>query len=96
MWKRTWACDRPIGLCEMTDDSSNQLTQTMKKLVGRAKARRRASDIGIAPGCAYGMLVEERMRLAEREVRELKGRINGLLFLLMALVIAEVIIRLVD
>jgi hypothetical protein len=80
----------------MKDDISNQLTQTIKKLVGKSKARSRASEAGIAPGCAYGMLVEERMRLAEREVRELKGRINGLLFLLVALVIAEVIFRLVD
>jgi hypothetical protein len=80
----------------MTDDSSKQLATTIKRLLGRSKSRRQACDVGIAPGCAYGMLVEERMRLAEREVRELKGRINGLLFLLIALVIAEVIIRLVD
>ena len=80
----------------MTDDSSNQLAQTIKKLVGRARGRSQASDIGIAPGCAYGMLVEERMRLAEREVRELKGRINGLLFLIAALILADVIVRLVD
>ena len=80
----------------MADDSSRQLAQTVKRLVGRSKARQRASDAGIAPGCAYGMLVEERLKLAEREVRELKGRINGLLFLLVALVIAEVIVRLVD
>ena len=80
----------------MKDDSSNQLAATIKRLVGRAKARRRARDIGIAPSCAYGRLAEERLKLAEREVRELNGRINGLLFLLIALVIAEVIVRLVD
>jgi len=79
----------------MADDSSRQLAATIKRLVCRSKARRRARDAGIAPGCAYGMLVEERLKLAEREVRELKGRINGLLFLLVALVIAEVIFRLV-
>ncbi len=79
----------------MKDDSSNQLAATIKRLVGRAKAGRRASDIGIAPGCAYGRLAEERLKLAEREVRELNGRINGLLFLLVALVIADVIVRLV-
>ncbi len=80
----------------MADDSSRQLAATIKRLVDRARGRRQARDVGIAPGCAYGVLVEERLRLAEREVRELNGRINGLLFLLIALVIAEVIIRLVD
>lgn len=79
----------------MTDDSSNQLAATIKRLVEKTRGRRQARDIGIAPGCAYGVLVEERLRLADREVRELKGRINGLLFLLVALVIAEVIVRLV-
>jgi hypothetical protein len=80
----------------MANDSSRQLATTIKGLFGRSKARSQAREVGIAPGCAYGMLAEERMRLAEREVRELNGRINGLLFLLIALVIAEVIIRLVD
>ena len=80
----------------MTDDSSAKLGNTLKGLVDKARGRRQAREPSIAPGCAYGMLVEERMRLAEREVRELKGRINGLLFLLVALVIAEVIVRLVD
>jgi uncharacterized membrane protein YqjE len=80
----------------MTDDSSKQLTATIKRLVGKARGRRQAREAGIAPGCAYGMLVEERLRLAEREMRELKGRINGLLFLIAALIAAEVIIRLVD
>ena len=80
----------------MTNDSSRQLAETIKRLIGKSKARRRASEAGIAPGCAYGTIVDERLRLTEREVRELKGRINGLLFLLIALVIAELVVRLVD
>ena len=80
----------------MADDSSRQLATPIKRLVDKARGRRQAREVGIAPGCAYGMLAEERMRLAEREVRELKGRINGLLFLLVALIVAELIVRLVD
>ena len=80
----------------MADDSSKQLATTIKRLVDRARGRRQARDVGIAPGCAYGTIVDERLRLTEREVRELKGRINGLLFLIAALIVAEVFIRLVD
>ena len=80
----------------MADDSSRQLAETTKRLFDRARGRRQAREVGIDPGCAYGMIADERLRLTEREVRELKGRINGLLFLLIALVIAELIVRLVD
>ncbi len=80
----------------MADDSSTKLENTLRRLVDKARGRRQAREVGIAPGCAYGMIADERLRLTEREVRELKGRINGLLFLLIALVIAELVVRLVD
>ena len=56
-------------------------------LAGRAVARRRAQQTAAA-------VAEERMRAIETEVLELKGRVNGLVFVVIGAVITQVVIRL--
>lgn len=57
-------------------------------------ARRGGPRRGSAAAFRAG--VEERLRALERETAEVKGRINGLIFLIAGTVVAQVIIRLVE
>jgi hypothetical protein len=45
---------------------------------------------------AFRASVEERLRALEREMAEVKGRINGLIFLIAGTVAAQVILRLIE
>jgi hypothetical protein len=54
---------------------------------GRAVARRRAQQTAAA-GAA------ERVRALESEIAELKGRVNGLVFVLIGAVMTQIVIRL--
>ena len=57
-------------------------------------ARRGGSPRGSA--AAFRASVEERLRALEREMAEVKGRINGLIFLIAETVAAQVILRLIE
>jgi len=67
----------------------------MKRLFLRIGGKGANPPLEMSPGCAFGALVEERLKDMERNIQEVKGRINGLIFLILGLVVAEVIIRLV-
>lgn len=54
---------------------------------GRAVARRRAQQTAAA-------VAEERVRALESEIAELKGRVNGLVFVLIGAVMTQIVIRL--
>lgn len=45
---------------------------------------------------AFRAAVEQRLRSLEREMGELKGRINGLIFLIAGTVITQVLLKLVQ
>jgi hypothetical protein len=45
---------------------------------------------------AFRASVEERLRALEREMAEVKGRVNGLIFLIAGTVAAQVILRLIE
>ena len=77
----------------MEGDSSKRLERSISELFLKIGGRRRPPPVEMLPGCPFGALLEERLRSMEREIGELKGRINGLIFLLIALVLAEIIMR---
>jgi len=49
----------------------------------------------VRPGCPFGHVVEQRLRVLEGAVFEIRGRVNALLFLVAGAVLAEVVLRLV-
>ncbi|MFQ5924485.1 MAG: hypothetical protein ACE5IE_00615 [Dehalococcoidia bacterium] len=75
-------------------NSSEKLADSMKRLFLRIKEGR-GFDFHASPGCAFGAVVEERLKDLERDIHEVKGRINGLIFLVIAAVVVQVIIRIV-
>ncbi|MBM2827429.1 MAG: hypothetical protein HW403_1493 [Dehalococcoidia bacterium] len=71
--------------------------------VKRAIARLRASldtkitpisRLDLSPGSPFEALIEARQRELEREVEEMKGRVNGLIFLVMGTALVQIVIRL--
>ena len=61
-----------------------------------AFAERRHGGPRQGSAAAFRASVEERLRALEREMAEVKGRINGLIFLIAGTVAAQVILRLIE
>jgi len=51
--------------------------------------------VDLSPQTPFDALLAERIRGLEHQVEELKGRVNGLIFLVAAAVIAQVVLNLV-
>jgi hypothetical protein len=58
-----------------------------------ARARRATAQSPATPS-TFRAVVEQRLQNVERQLDELKGRVNGLLFLLAGTVAVEVVLRL--
>ena len=76
--------------------AAERLKAELRKL-GRAKAstmpeQRRAVDI--SPGCAFGAVVDQRLKDLERSLGEFKTRLNGLIFVVIGAVLLEIVLRL--
>jgi hypothetical protein len=59
--------------------------------------RRPPRRTGLRSGsAAFHAVVEERLRNLEKQLDELKGRVNSLIFLIIGVVVTQVILRLVQ
>lgn len=56
---------------------------------------RKGEKLDLTPGCTFGALVEQRLEHIESELVEAKGRLNGLIFLVVGAVVVEIVMRLV-
>ncbi|MCH8025358.1 MAG: hypothetical protein IH866_01070 [Chloroflexi bacterium] len=62
-----------------------------ESVLGQAQAERPAAGLSEA---AFRAVVEERLRGLDRQLEEVKGRVNGLLFLLAGSVAAQIVLGL--
>lgn len=66
----------------------------------REAARRLRRDlwdgVNLSPRSAFDALLDARLNVLERQVDELKGRVNGLIFLVIAAVIVQIVIGLLS
>ena len=63
----------------------------------RRLARREGANpwpASVAPGCAFGVLVEERLRAIDATLREVGARVNGAIFVVLGAVVVELVLRL--
>ena len=67
------------------------LTRLRRRRVERYDERLPAARLSAA---AFRAAVEERLRSLERQLEEVRGRVNGLIFLLAGTVAAQLILRL--
>lgn len=73
---------------------SRELKEVLAKLAGpRRKPSPSAPEL--APGCAFGYVADQRLQALEANIREIKGRINGLIFVVVGAVAVEIILGLV-
>jgi len=67
---------------------------------GRPSGRRRADDSGDIPArisaAEFRAATEQRLRSLEREVAEVKGRVNGLIFVVASAVVTQVVLKLIQ
>lgn len=75
---------------------SRVLERTLARLFRRWRARREAEGEPVArlSAAAFRAVVDERLRVLERQLDEVKTRVNSLLFLIAGTVVAQIIIRL--
>jgi len=75
-------------------DPGSDLKRTIKRLarLGRRSGGAKQT-VDIAPGCAFGAVVDQRLKDMERGLGELKGRVNGLIFVVAGAVLVEIVMR---
>ncbi len=71
------------------------MSEAVRKEARRLAARLRGVRPHLGPGSAYEALLDQRLQDLGAQVAELKGRVNGLIFLVVGAVIADVVVRLV-
>ena len=68
-------------------------TEKLEEAIRRlGKPARKGLDT--SPDSAFEALLEERMKGLERQVQELKGRLNGLLFAVVAAIVIQLVLGL--
>jgi hypothetical protein len=72
--------------------SSVELKTAIAKLAGPG---RHGEGTSLTPGCTFGVVVEQRLKDIDRDLGEVKGRLNGLIFLVVGAVVVDVVMRLV-
>jgi len=72
--------------------NAGELDAALERAHDRAAARREAA--AAAATAAFRATVEARLRALEAELAEVKGRLNGLLFLLAGAVLVQIALRL--
>ncbi len=70
-----------------------ELTRALRAL--RGKDRQTLPPFNVEPGCPFGAVVRERLTDLQRQVEEVKERLNGLLFLVVGAVVVDIVLRLV-
>lgn len=64
-----------------------ELEESIRRLKGPGPAR-----VDVSPSSPFDALLEQRMRALENHVDELKGRVNGLVFLVVGAVIVQIVL----
>ena len=72
-----------------------EMERLLGKLLRRGKAGDQRQSVDTAPGCAFGAVLEGHVEDLEKALSELRGRVNGLLFLVVGAVIVEVVLQLI-
>ena len=65
----------------------------LKSEIERLRRGKESSPVNLDPGTAYEAVTRQMVEGVREELREIRGRINGLLFLMIGAVGAEAILR---
>lgn len=70
-----------------------ELEQALGRLLRKGRPSPRPL-VDTAPGCAFGVIVGQRLQELEESLGEVKARLNGLIFLVVGAVLLEMVLRL--
>ena len=71
---------------------SRSLEQAISRF-GRKQAHGEPAETGHVSAAAFRAAIEQRMRSLEREFGDVKGRLNGLIFVVIGAVITQLILK---
>ena len=80
-----------MGRMDELGAAVRRLGEGLRKRAGE----RQGTPVEVAPASAFEAVVEQRLKELERQIEEVKGRVNGLIFLVVGTVLLEVVLRLV-
>ncbi|MGH7620776.1 MAG: hypothetical protein ACREMU_00385 [Gemmatimonadaceae bacterium] len=83
---------------EATTAASERLRRALRWLARRSAAAQRraaAGSLEVMSAAAFRAVVAARLQTLERDVAEMRARINGLLFVVAGAVITQVVLRLI-
>lgn len=75
---------------------SDELVQLLSRLVRRRQrpaGRGAAATAFDAPSSTFEALLQERLRAVEEDLAEIRGRVNGLIFLVVGAVLVQLLLR---
>ncbi len=83
-----------------SDETTGELERAVRRFVRRWRRARPArelppDEIASMPAPAFRVLVAERLRTVERDMAEVRTRINGLIFVVAGAVVTQLVLRLV-
>lgn len=78
---------------QQASSGTKKLGDALRRLV--QKRTPLSARVDLSPGCAFGVVVDERLKEMERQLGEVKDRLNGLIYLVIGAVVVEVVLRLI-
>jgi hypothetical protein len=75
------------------------MTKNLERALARFRPKPRSPEDSAAArvsAAAFRAAVEQRLRNLERDVGEIKGRLNGLIFLIVGTVVTQVLLKVVQ
>lgn len=72
-----------------------EIERALAALLRRRKAAQAAPTEGPPAGAAFRAVVYQRLGNLEEQLREVKGRVNGLIFLIAGAVVVQILQRLI-
>lgn len=70
------------------------IEQEVRRLLRRWRMLRRTPPVTLTPGSPFEALLEQRIAGLMAQVDELKGRVNGLIFVVLGAAVLELLMRL--
>ncbi len=79
----------------MGSEELKQAIRTLSRVPKVSTGENAKAVVSMAPACAFGAVMEQRLKDIEASLTELKTRLNGLIFLIVGAVLVEIVMRLV-
>lgn len=74
--------------------NSEQRLKEILRALGASFRKGKTPPPSPAPGCPFGLAVEERLKNLERNLQETRTRVNALIFLVLTAVLEQIVLRL--